>query len=66
MLLQAHKRNLLEPEPVNGWYGCGKKSSAVIKRGISKNDLQCPMERAEAFEPETYKSSLMKKVKDNR
>jgi cytidyltransferase-like protein len=30
--------------------------------GVQENDLQCPIERAEAFEPQTYKSSLMKKT----
>ena len=29
--------------------------------GITEKDLLCPVERAEAFQPKKYKSSLMKK-----
>ena len=30
--------------------------------GVSENDLQCPIERMSAYEPEKYKSSLHRKM----
>ena len=34
--------------------------------GVTEADLPCPIERAEAFQPERFKSSLMKKKGDSR